>query len=60
MQRGEPLIYNGRIQADGLLGDPDPLRKEGEGYVAGDRRFLEDPTWCVMFGASTTVSRLCL
>ena len=26
---GEALIYGGRIQADGLLGDPDLLRKEG-------------------------------
>jgi predicted RecB family nuclease len=36
MQRGEPLIYSGRIQADDLLGDPDLLRREGSGYVAGD------------------------
>jgi predicted RecB family nuclease len=36
IQRGEPLIYGGRIQAAGLLGDPDLLRKEGAGYVAGD------------------------
>ena len=36
MHRGEPLIYGGRIQADGLLGDPDLLRKEGDGYSAGD------------------------
>lgn len=36
MQRGEPLIYRGRIQADELLGEPDLLRKEGTGYVAGD------------------------
>ena len=36
MHRGEPLIYSGRIQADGLLGDPDLLRKEGDGYSAGD------------------------
>lgn len=36
MERGEPLICGGRIQADGLLGDPDFLRKDGEGYVAGD------------------------
>lgn len=36
MQRGEPLIYGGRIQVDGLLGDPDLLRKEGVGYIAGD------------------------
>jgi len=36
MQRGDPLIYSGRIQAEGLLGNPDLLRKEGDGYVAGD------------------------
>lgn len=36
MKRGEPLIYSGRIQVDGLLGEPDLLRKEGSGYVAGD------------------------
>lgn len=36
MERGDALIYGGRIQADGLLGDPDLLRKEGAGYIAGD------------------------
>ena len=36
MQRGESLIYSGRIQEAGLLGDPDLLRKETGGYVAGD------------------------
>lgn len=36
MQRGEPLIYNGRIHDGDLLGDPDLLRKENGGYVAGD------------------------
>ena len=36
MQRGDSLIYSGRIQAAGLLGDPDLLRREGDGYVAGD------------------------
>ena len=36
MQRGEPLIYNGRIHDGDLLGDPDLLRKETGGYVAGD------------------------
>lgn len=36
MQRGDSLIYSGRIRAAGLLGDPDLLRKEGDGYVAGD------------------------
>jgi len=36
MERGEPLIYGGRIQAAGLLGYPDLLRKQATGYVAGD------------------------
>lgn len=36
MEQGEPLIYSGRISADGLLGIPDLLRKEPGGYVAGD------------------------
>lgn len=36
MKRGDPLIYSARISADGLLGDPDLLRREGDGYVAGD------------------------
>ena len=36
MDRREPLIYAGRIRADDLLGNPDLLRKEGEGYVAID------------------------
>jgi predicted RecB family nuclease len=36
MERGEALIYGGRIQADGLLGDPDLLRRDAAGYVAGD------------------------
>jgi predicted RecB family nuclease len=36
MARGEPLIYGGRIAEDDLLGDPDLLRKQGDGYVAGD------------------------
>ena len=36
MERGEPLIYSGRISAGGLLGIPDLLRKEAGGYVAGD------------------------
>jgi predicted RecB family nuclease len=34
--RGEPLIYGGRIRADDLLGMPDLLRKETDGYVPGD------------------------
>lgn len=36
MQRGETLIYGGRIQIEGLLGDPDLLRRQQSGYVAGD------------------------
>lgn len=36
MDRGELLIYRGRIEVDDLLGEPDLLRKEGAGYVAGD------------------------
>jgi len=36
MQRGEPLIYGSRIRSEGLLGDPDLLRKQGSGYIAGD------------------------
>ena len=36
MQRGDPLIYSGRMQAENLLGDPDLLRKEDNGYIAGD------------------------
>lgn len=36
MDKGEPLIYGGRIAAGGLLGDPDLLRKDGNDYIAGD------------------------
>src|SRR6185312_133047 len=36
MNRKEPLIYSARISADDLLGDPDLLRLEIGGYVAGD------------------------
>lgn len=36
MDRGESLIYSGRITSDDLLGEPDLLRKQGDGYVAGD------------------------
>jgi len=31
MDRGDPLIYGGRIQADDLLGNPDLLRREAGG-----------------------------
>ena len=34
--RGEALIYNGRLSADGLLAEPDLLRREGDGYAAID------------------------
>ena len=36
MMHGEPLIYGGRIMDKDLLGNPDLLRKQGNGYVAGD------------------------
>lgn len=36
MHRGEPLIYGCRIRADLLLGEPDLLRRQGDGYVPGN------------------------
>jgi uncharacterized protein len=36
MEQGVALIYCGRLSVDDLLGEPDLLRKEGTGYVAGD------------------------
>ena len=36
IEKGESLIYCGRISADDLLGEPDLLRREGEVYIAGD------------------------
>ncbi len=36
MNRKEPLIYSARIKFGDLLGDPDLLRLETGGYVAGD------------------------
>jgi predicted RecB family nuclease len=36
MSRGDDLIYGGRIRAGDLLGDPDLLRRQEQGYVAGD------------------------
>jgi predicted RecB family nuclease len=36
MERGDLLIYGGRISAEDLLGVPDLLRKEPGGYVPGD------------------------
>lgn len=34
--RGDSLIYAGRIATDDLLGEPDLLRREANGYVPGD------------------------
>jgi uncharacterized protein len=36
MSRGDDLIYSGRIKDGNLLGEPDILRKQGDGYEAGD------------------------
>ncbi|MDD3029395.1 MAG: TM0106 family RecB-like putative nuclease [Alphaproteobacteria bacterium] len=36
MNAGVGLIYNGRISSGDLLGEPDLLRKDGAGYIAGD------------------------
>ena len=36
IQRNEALIYNGRLSTDELLGEPDLLRREENGYVAID------------------------
>lgn len=36
MRRGDDLIYSGRIRAGDLLGEPDILRRQSGGYVAGD------------------------
>ncbi|MDH4027886.1 MAG: TM0106 family RecB-like putative nuclease, partial [Nitrospirota bacterium] len=36
MTRGDGLIYSGRIRSNDLLGEPDLLRRQGEGYAAGD------------------------
>jgi predicted RecB family nuclease len=36
MARGDELIYQGRITADDLLGEPDLIRRQDNGYVAGD------------------------
>jgi predicted RecB family nuclease len=36
VERGDALIYGGRIRADNLIGDPDLLRRDGGGYTAGD------------------------
>lgn len=36
MSAGEPLIYGGRLVVDDMIGEPDLLRFDGHGYVAGD------------------------
>jgi len=36
IRRGDTLIYAGRIRSGDLFGDPDLLRKEEGGYIAGD------------------------
>ncbi|MDI6451760.1 TM0106 family RecB-like putative nuclease [Anaerobaca lacustris] len=36
INRGDALVYSGRITAMDLVGEPDLLRREGLGYVAGD------------------------
>ncbi len=36
IEQGVPLIYSGRLSVNNLLGEPDLLRKEDTGYIAGD------------------------
>ncbi len=36
IQNKVPLIYSGRVTAGDLLGEPDLLQREGDGYRAGD------------------------
>ena len=36
MRRREDLIYSGRIRSGDLVGEPDILRRQNGGYVAGD------------------------
>jgi len=36
MQRGESLIYGGRIVSGDLVGVPDLLKRRGNGYIPGD------------------------
>ncbi|MGH9891615.1 MAG: PD-(D/E)XK nuclease family protein, partial [bacterium] len=36
LEKDALLIYGGQIRADDLLGAPDLLRREAEGYIAGD------------------------
>ena len=36
LEAGEDLIYHGRLTVDNLRGEPDLLRRQNGGYVAGD------------------------
>ena len=36
MGEGESLIYGGRLYVGDMLGEPDLLRRQGDGYAAGD------------------------
>src|SRR5882724_7807115 len=36
VDRGDALVYAGRLSVDDLRGEPDLLRREGEGYAAID------------------------
>src|SRR5207302_1226062 len=36
MQRGDALIYGGRLTSGDLIGEPDLLERRGNGYVPGD------------------------
>lgn len=36
MQRGDALIYGGRLTAGDLVGEPDLLERRGDGYIPGD------------------------
>lgn len=36
LERGVTLIYGGRIRVEDLVGEPDILRRQGSGYIAGD------------------------
>ncbi|HDP36652.1 MAG TPA: TM0106 family RecB-like putative nuclease, partial [Candidatus Atribacteria bacterium] len=36
INNGVELIYSGRISAGNLIGEPDLLRRDGDGYISGD------------------------
>ncbi len=36
IDNGVELIYSGRISAGNLIGEPDLLRRSGDGYISGD------------------------